>query len=134
MNESTPSRTTPPQAAKSPRRWLDVKRARETGAATVIIGVLLRSVSALGNLFLLHQLLDRGFDLLIAAAGHDLGFVGDTHVRLRLIVLAAFAVQGSPASHRNPETQSRVDLVFPPDERSGSRHRHPDQLPDFLAL
>src|SRR4029453_3950335 len=101
MNESTPSRTTPPQAARNPRRWLDVKRARETGAAAVIIGVFVRSVSVLGDLFLLHQLLDCRFDLLIAAAGHDLGFVGDTDVRLRLVVLAAFTVQGSPASHGN---------------------------------
>jgi hypothetical protein len=38
MNESTPSRTTPPQAARNPRRWLDVKRAVETGTAAVIIG------------------------------------------------------------------------------------------------
>jgi hypothetical protein len=31
MNESTPSRTTPAQAAKNPRRWLDVNREGTAG-------------------------------------------------------------------------------------------------------
>ena len=39
-------------------------------------------------LFLLHQFPDSRFDLLIAATGHDLGFIGDADVRIGLIVLA----------------------------------------------
>src|SRR5262245_49860120 len=56
----------------------------------------------------LHQRPDGRVELLIAAAAQDRRLVGDADIGLRLVVLAALAVHGAPASHRNAEAQRRV--------------------------
>src|ERR1043166_3924528 len=106
MNESTPSRTTPPQAARNPRRWLVVRPASETGASAVISGVKVA-----------HDDRSSGEDPRTVLIIRDLS---DPAVRSDLEPNDAFDLPRSIVEIQQNDRRLAVHLA----ERQAPRHRH----------